>query len=113
MTEIETETVESNETNESNEPIIYGLTTIDNPYSPFTNFTEWFMFDVEHGYNTCGYLARIAQTNDEMTEQEFTRETNRAIDEIIKYDFAGIYRRVDKDSEFGDEVNKKLQVNAT
>lgn len=111
MTEIET--VESNEANKSNEPTIYGLTTIDNPYSPFTNFTEWFMFDVEHGYNTCGYLARIAQTNDEMTEQEFTRETNRAIDEIIKYDFAGIYRRVDKDSEFGDEVNKKLQTNAT
>ena len=106
--------IETTETNvNSIEPTIYALTTIDNPYSPFTNFSEWFMFDVEHGYNTCGYLAHIANTNDEMTEQEFTRETNRAIDEIMKYDFAGIYRRVDKDSEFGDEINKKLQSNET
>ena len=70
------------------------LTTIDNPYNPFTEFDNWYMYDVEHGYNTCGYLARIAQTNDEMTEQEFTRETNRAIDEIIKYDFMKIRKKV-------------------
>ena len=106
--------VNTNETNvnvNEAEPTIYGLTTIDNPYSPFDNFKEWFMFDVEHGYNTCGYLARITHTNDEMTEQEFTRETNRAIDEILKYDFANIYRRVSKDSEFGESVNKELQAN--
>ena len=106
--------VDTNGTNvnvDETEPTIYGLTTIDNPYSPFEDFAEWFLFDVEHGYNTCGYLARIARTNDEMTEQEFTRETNRAIDEILKYDFANIYRRVDKNSEFGDSINKELQAN--
>lgn len=77
----------------------YRLTTIDNPYSPFTDFEQWFMFDVEKGYNTCGYLARIAHTSDELTEQETTEEINRAIDEIIKYDFMNIYKRVTKDDK--------------
>lgn len=36
------------------------LTTIDNPYNPHTNFDEWFAFDVSHGYNTCAYIARMA-----------------------------------------------------
>ena len=78
----------------------YRLTTIDNPYNPFTDFEQWFMFDVEKGYNTCGHLARLtANISDELTEQETTREINRAIDEIIKYDFMNIYKRVTKDDE--------------
>lgn len=35
------------------------LTTIDNPYNPYTNFNEWYAFDVSHGYNTCAYLSRM------------------------------------------------------
>ena len=73
------------------------LTTVDNPYDPFTQFTEWFMYDVEKGYNTCGYLARIANTSDELTDQEIDREIERAIDEIIKYDFMNIYKKVKKE----------------
>ena len=85
----------------------YRLTTIDNPYNPFTDFEQWFMFDVEKGYNTCGYLARLtANISDELTEQETTREINRAIDEIIKYDFMNIYKRVTKDDEIiVDEIS--------
>lgn len=37
------------------------LTTVDNPYNPKTQFEEWFLFDVEKGYNSCGYLDRIAK----------------------------------------------------
>ena len=37
------------------------LTTFDNPFDPFEQFTSWFLFDVEKGYNTCGRLARIAK----------------------------------------------------
>ncbi|MFW5540481.1 MAG: hypothetical protein ACOCPD_03390 [Segatella copri] len=72
------------------------LTTFDNPFDPFEQFTSWFMFDVEKGYNSCSYLARIAKLTDDMTDQEVSDEIERAIDEIIQYDFANIYKKVKK-----------------
>ena len=40
------------------------------------------------------YLGRIARTSDELSDEENNREEERAIDEIIKYDFRNIYRKV-------------------
>lgn len=77
----------------------YMLTTFDNPYNPFQQFTSWFLFDVEKGYNTCSYLARIAQLSEDMTEQETNIEIERAIDEIIKYDFMNIYKKIKKEEQ--------------
>ena len=39
----------------------FALTTFDNPYDPFEQFTQWFMFDEEKGYHTTAYLGRIAR----------------------------------------------------
>lgn len=72
----------------------YMLTTIDNPFNPFEQFTSWFLFDVEKGYNSCSYLARIAKLTDDMTEDEVDAEIERAINEIIKYDFTNKFIRV-------------------
>lgn len=72
----------------------YALTTNDNPYDPFEQFTQWMMFDEEKGYHTCAYLGRIARTSDQFTDQENNQEIERAIDEIIKYDFMNIYKKV-------------------
>lgn len=72
------------------------LTTFDNPFDPFEQFTSWFLFDVEKGYNTCSYLGRIAHLTDDMTELETNEEIERAIDDIIKYDFMNIYKKVTK-----------------
>lgn len=70
------------------------LTTIDNPYNPFTQFSKWFMFDTEKGYNSCGYLDRIAHTSDELSDEENAAETERAIDEILKYDFTNKRKKI-------------------
>lgn len=70
------------------------LTTKDNPYNPFTQFDEWFLFDVEKGYNSCSYLARITDDSEYETEEEAMVETERAIDEIIANDFLNIYTKV-------------------
>ena len=72
------------------------LTTIDNPFNPFDDFTSWFLFDVEKGYNSSAYLAIIARTSDKLSDEENNSEIERAIDEIIKYDFMNIYKKVTK-----------------
>lgn len=75
------------------------LTTFDNPFDPFEDFTSWFMFDIEKGYNTCGYVARIADTPDDLSQKEVDEEIERAIDEIIQYDFLNIYKKVKRNVE--------------
>lgn len=70
------------------------LTTFDNPYDPFEQFTNWFLFDVQKGYNTCSLLDRISHMSEDMSEKEIDEEHERAIDEIIQYDFRNIYRKV-------------------
>lgn len=82
------------------------LTTFDNPYDPFEQFSSWFLFDVEKGYNTCSYLGRIAKFSDEMTTKEEDEEVERAIDEIIKYDFMNIYKKVRKETEDPNETTE-------
>ena len=78
------------------------LTTIDNPYDPFEQFAQWFLFDEEKGYHSTSYLGRVARTSDQLSEEENDKEIERAIDEIIKYDIAGIYKKVK------EKVNKKV-----
>lgn len=70
------------------------LTTFDNPYDPFEQFSSWYMFDVEKGYNTCSRLARIAKISEQFSEKENNEAIDQAMDEIIKYDFMNIYRKV-------------------
>lgn len=72
----------------------YALTTIDNPYDPIENFSDWFIYDTDKGYNSSGLLARIAKISDSMSDEENDREVERAIDEIIKFDPLNIYMKV-------------------
>ena len=74
------------------------ITTIDNPYDPQADFQQWYMWDVTNGYNTCAYLSRIAKTSEQLSDEENEIESERAIDEIIKYDFMNIYKKVTVDS---------------
>lgn len=70
------------------------LTTIDNPYNPFTDFDEWYAFDEMQGYHTCSYLARIAKTTEDMTEKEEDDAVKEAMNEIIRLNVLGIYEIV-------------------
>lgn len=70
------------------------LTTNDNPYNPMTQFTQWFLFDSLKGYNSCGYLAKIAKTSESLSDEENESETERAIDEIIRVDPFGIRKKL-------------------
>lgn len=74
------------------------LTTFDNPYDPFEQFTSWYLFDIEKGYNSSSYLARIARLSNSLSQKEEDDEIERAIDEIIKYDDLNIYKKVTRNT---------------
>ena len=70
------------------------LTTADNPYSPKDQFDEWYFFDTQKGYNSCAYLARIAKTSDILSDSENDRIIEEAIDEIVKFNLTGNYKKL-------------------
>lgn len=76
----------------------YMLTTVDNPYNPFTQFDEWFAFDSLKGYHSLSYLSRIAHTSDELSEADNELAINEAIDEILDFNLLGIYQKVTEDN---------------
>ena len=82
------------------------LTTFDNPFDPFDDFTSWELFDREKGYNSSNLLARITKDSDELSQTEKDLEIERAIDEIIKYDFMNIYKKVVKETTIDDETDQ-------
>lgn len=78
--------------------IEHRLTTFDNPFDPFDDFTQWLLFDNEKGYNTVGYLARLlSNLPDDLTEEEENKEKEKAIDLIISNDFLNIYKKVKRE----------------
>lgn len=73
------------------------LTTIDNPYDPFTQYEEWDAYDQQMGYYSCSYLARVAYISDDLSRADKAKIIEEAIDEIIQYDVVGIYKKVTKE----------------
>ena len=54
------------------------LTTFDNPFDPFEQFTSWLLYDKEKGYNTSEYLARIVNVSSDMSEKEENEDEQAA-----------------------------------
>lgn len=70
------------------------LSTIDNPFNPFTQWDEWKRYDEDKKYFTCAYLARIAKTSDDLSEADYDSAIKHAIDEIVKLNINGLYKKV-------------------
>lgn len=70
------------------------LTTIDNPFDPFTQFDEWRAYDEQKGYNTCSYLARVCTPIRSLGPEVYKEQINQAIDEVLANDFLKIYKKV-------------------
>lgn len=71
------------------------LTTIDNIWNPFTNFDQWFAFDLQNQHYSNQVLAKIALVSEELSDEENRQEIERAIDRILELDpikeFAKVY----------------------
>ena len=70
------------------------LTTIDNPYNPFTEFDEWKKFDESNGYHTCALLARVVKTSDELSEEDERIAIDDAINEIVSENLSGVHKKI-------------------
>ena len=70
------------------------LTTVDNPYNPFTQNDEWLAWDTVMGYRTNEYLARIVRLSDSLSIADEEAEIERAIDEIVEHNVLGLYKKV-------------------
>lgn len=74
----------------------YLITTVDNPYNPWTDWDLWYAYDENSGYHTCSYLARLMSVGEGLSDQEEDQEYNDAVDEIIRYDVTNKYAKIAK-----------------
>ena len=63
------------------------ITTTDNKFNPFTQFDRWRTYDeIECGYYSLSYLARIAATSPDLSPGEMDQAIEDACDEICEMD---------------------------
>lgn len=60
------------------------LTTINNPFNPFSEFDNWLSFDYRNGTDCCGKVARIAKTTNALTDELNDIEIEKAMDSIVE-----------------------------
>lgn len=70
------------------------LTTLDNPYNPIKDFQNWKNFDDSMGYYTSELLSRVVVTSSELPDSLLDADIEQAVDEIVKYNISGIYKKI-------------------
>jgi hypothetical protein len=73
------------------------LSTSDNPWNPWTDFTQWNAWDMQAGYHTLAYLARIITSSDELSEADQEAAYESALEEILVLNINGMYVGVTAD----------------
>lgn len=69
------------------------LTTVDNPFNPFSHFDEWYAWDEAAGYHTLSYLGRVVVTSDELSDADQSLAIEQGIDDIVNEN-PGLYIKV-------------------
>ena len=65
------------------------ITTTDNPFNPFTEWDEWYFYDLSKGYSTCERLDRLSNTSSELSDELNNEELEKAIDQLIEVGAVG------------------------
>lgn len=87
---------------------VHMLTTVDNPYNPFTNFGDWYSFDEQQGYHTTAFLGRIVRSSDDLSDADQSLAIEQAIDEIVKENVLGLYIKVAGPATANTDVSTSL-----
>lgn len=75
------------------ELVEFAITTVDNPFNPFTEFKHWFTWDESHGYHTCEWIAKIAGTPTNIGPFAQEASFSDAIDSLIEL-FPQVYKKL-------------------
>lgn len=70
------------------------LTTSDNFFDPFEDFSSWFAFDSLKNYNSSGLLDRIVVVPQNLGEHLERREVVRAMHSIVRLNASGMHKIV-------------------
>lgn len=70
------------------------LSTSDNPWNPWVDFTEWNAYDMQAGHHTLAYLARVVVSSDEISEADQDVAYEDAIEEIFRLNINDLYIKV-------------------
>lgn len=73
------------------------LTTFDNPFNPFTEFSRWWKEDLLLGHDCCGTLARESNVSDVSSDEINEKEIVEAMNRIVEKE-PTIYKIVYQDS---------------
>lgn len=61
------------------------VTTIDNPYNPFTEWEQWIIFDRLKGYNTSERLAIVAPLSEQLSDDEVYDAIEKGIEHLMRF----------------------------
>ena len=79
-------------------PTTYMLTTVDNPFNPFTEWDEWYAYDQAKGYYTVELLGRIVLTSEEMSDADQLLAVEQGINDVLAMNDIGLYKKVSSES---------------
>lgn len=84
----------NNKANDTNFTKDWMISTSDNPYNPWTQFHEWFVWDETNGYHTCQRLAKLSDFTDDLGDTEELLSYYDAAEKLLLYNVPGNYIRV-------------------
>lgn len=75
----------------------YAVTTMDNPWNPFTYPDEWADWDEEYGYTTNQWLALYALTSSSLDDETNEHLVTDGINDFLAINPFGIHYKVYKE----------------
>lgn len=73
------------------------LTTTDNHFDPFTRWDDWLTEDIILNHGCCELIGRISAPSSDASPASQLHEYECAIDNIVKNDPTGIYKKVTRE----------------
>lgn len=70
------------------------VTTIDNPWNPFTQFKNWLSWDNHNGWQTTQWLAALSFTSSQLSDEQYDKDITDAQDKLVDLNPYGVHVKV-------------------